>query len=70
MAYVTVTTDEGRITWRERVTAADFESDHFRGCLTERIGWGVADAAAIETGDVPTSLPDRRARTAEEAVAA
>jgi hypothetical protein len=32
----------------ERVSASDFESEHFRTQLAERLGWAVGDAAAVE----------------------
>ena len=33
---------------RERVTVADFESDHFATQLVERLGWAVSDASEVE----------------------
>ena len=33
---------------RERVSVADFESDHFATQLVERLGWAVSDASEIE----------------------
>ena len=33
---------------RERVTVADFESDHFAAQLVERLGWAVSDADGVE----------------------
>ncbi len=44
-ARVTVTTDDGEMTLLERVTPSQLESEHFRTCLAERIGWAVHDAA-------------------------
>ena len=32
----------------ERVSAADFESEHFAALLVERLGWAVTDASAVE----------------------
>jgi hypothetical protein len=32
----------------ERVSVQDFESDHFRAQLVERLGWAVGDADAID----------------------
>jgi hypothetical protein len=32
----------------ERVSAADFESEHFATLLVERLGWAVTDASAVE----------------------
>ncbi|HEY2260915.1 MAG TPA: hypothetical protein VGH45_14435 [Solirubrobacteraceae bacterium] len=31
----------------ERVSVQDFESDHFRAQLVERLGWAVGDADAV-----------------------
>jgi hypothetical protein len=36
--------DQDPILLRERVNAADFESDHFAAQLVERLGWAVSDA--------------------------
>ena len=41
---------EGPVMLRERVNAADFESDHFATMLVERLGWAVSDALAAEHG--------------------
>jgi hypothetical protein len=38
---------------RERVNAADFESDHFAAMLVERLGWAVNDALDAEQSDTP-----------------
>jgi hypothetical protein len=52
---------EGAVTFRERVTVADFESEHFMAQLAERLGWAVEDAAELEgvrTGaKVPVQSP-------------
>ena len=40
--------EEGAVTLRERVNAADFESDHFAEQLVERLGWAVNDAHQAE----------------------
>jgi len=51
MPQIIVTADrgaglaEGAVTLRERVTVADFESQHFARQLVERLGWAVEDAA-------------------------
>ena len=47
MPYVLVTTDdaEPRVLHRERVTPADFETEHFRRCLADRLRWAAEDAA-------------------------
>lgn len=39
---------EGAVMFRERVTVADFESQHFAAQLVERIGWAVEDADHAE----------------------
>lgn len=35
----------------ERVNLADFESEHFRAQLVERLGWAVGDADTAEHAD-------------------
>lgn len=40
--------EDSAIVYRERLTPADFESDHFSGQLAERVGWAVGDADRIE----------------------
>ena len=40
--------EDGAVTFRERVTVADFESQHFASQLVERIGWAVSDANDVE----------------------
>jgi hypothetical protein len=32
----------------ERVGADDFDADHFRQCLCDRIAWAVADAEEVQ----------------------
>jgi|GEM_PF-5185248 len=44
MARVLVRDDSGATTWTERVSSADFDTEHFRRCLAERLWWAVADA--------------------------
>lgn len=46
MPRIAVVDDCGRTFWNERVTAADFETEHFRTCLADRLSWAVADAEA------------------------
>jgi hypothetical protein len=54
MPQIIVTADhgaafgEGAVMLRERVTVADFESDHFAMQLVERLGWAVGDADEVE----------------------
>jgi hypothetical protein len=40
--------EDGAVMLRERVTLADFESDHFTWQLVERLGWAVGDAHHAE----------------------
>ena len=35
MPMLQVQADDGTVIWRERVTAPDFETEHFRRCLAE-----------------------------------
>jgi hypothetical protein len=44
MSRVLVISDDGEMVWNERVNQSDFEGEHFRRCLVDRIGWAVADA--------------------------
>jgi hypothetical protein len=44
----TIETGERQVTLRERVSRADFESEHFAWQLVERLGWAVGDAAELE----------------------
>jgi hypothetical protein len=53
MPQIIVTTrardsDQGAVMFRERVSPADFESQHFQAQLVERIGWAVGDATDVE----------------------
>ena len=36
--------EQPAVMWRERITPADFESDHFQAQLVQRLGWAVVDA--------------------------
>jgi hypothetical protein len=47
MPRVLVTDDDGEVAWNERVTAADFDTEHFRHQLTTRLSWAVTDAQQI-----------------------
>jgi len=40
--------DDSAVLLRERVTVADFESNHFAARLVERLGWAVGDADEVE----------------------
>ena len=55
MPHVMVTADiadgqEQVATLRERIGAADLESNHFAAKLVERLAWAVSDAHAAEQG--------------------
>jgi hypothetical protein len=39
---------EAAVMFRERVSLADLESDHFATQLVERLGWAVGDAHEVE----------------------
>jgi hypothetical protein len=64
MPQIIVTADhgaafgEGAVMFRERVTVADLESDHFAMQLVERLGWAVGDADEIERVGEPMLDPD------------
>ena len=69
MPQIIVTADhgaafgEGAVTLRERVTVADFESEHFANQLVERLGWAVGDADEVERVSEPiNSAAGRRPR--------
>ena len=58
--------EEQAVMLRERVNAADFESDHFAAQLVERLGWAVTDAQEAEGGERPVdtaATPPIRYRT-------
>ena len=63
MPQIIVTADhraafgEGAVMFRERVTVADFESDHFAMQLVERLGWAVGDADEVERVGEPVNDP-------------
>lgn len=44
MPRVLVISDDGEMIWNEHVNDSDFEGEHFRRCLVDRIKWAVADA--------------------------
>lgn len=57
MPQIIVTADHAQereqegIMLRERVNAADFESERFAANLIERLGWAVVDASEVEATD-------------------
>jgi hypothetical protein len=48
MPRIIITADDSsaRVVLSERVTPADFETEHFRAQLAERVAWAVEDAEA------------------------
>ena len=50
MPRIIITADEsgGRVLHSERVMPSDFETEHFRAQLAERVAWAVEDAASDE----------------------
>ena len=61
MPRVLVINDEGGLTWCERVRATDFEAEHFRRCLSDRLHWAVNDAEACAHASLIPPLPAARA---------
>ena len=73
MPRVLVVDNDQEIYWEESVSASDFDAEHFRRCLADRLGWAVTDAesrtliggqrsAAIgELARLPRELRDRLA---------
>lgn len=53
MASTPAGSGERAVMFTERVTASDFESEHFQTQLVERLGWAVGDAQAVEQGRQP-----------------
>jgi hypothetical protein len=46
MTRILVAREDGSVIWNEGVNATDFETEHFRRALADRLGWAVADADA------------------------
>jgi hypothetical protein len=65
MPRILVTSDDtgGRVLHSERVTPADFETEHFRAQLAERVAWAVEDAQR-EPASVAEAAPAPGADTA------
>ncbi|HEX6229526.1 MAG TPA: hypothetical protein VFZ41_08730 [Solirubrobacterales bacterium] len=61
MPQILVVTDrqdtDSTVVYRERVSLADLDSDHFSGQLVERVGWAMLDAEELEHGDRPGRSP-------------
>jgi hypothetical protein len=55
MPRITVSTDHepGVVAHTEWVTPADFETEHFRRHLAERLAWAVQDAARVPEPPAP-----------------
>src|ERR1700683_2713077 len=73
--HITVTANRssdrggGPVMLRERVSVADFESDHFAAQLVERLGWAVSDADEVECKERAGRGGDEPADEAESAEA-
>jgi hypothetical protein len=69
MPRITVSTDlePGVVAHTEWVTPADFETEHFRRHLAERLAWAVQDAARMPEPPVAAapSIEDDTPRQAE-----
>jgi hypothetical protein len=63
MPRIIVTTDDSdqRVLHSERVTPSDFETDHFRAQLAERVAWAVADDAVTAAAGPPAAAADSEA---------
>ena len=50
MPRIIVESDDSvrEVVFWERVGAEDFDADHFRHCLCDRIAWAVADAEEVQ----------------------
>jgi hypothetical protein len=66
MARITVRADDGRLVHREWVVGLQVESDHFLGCLAERLRWAIADAELAPAVGTPAVAH----ASAEELIAA
>jgi hypothetical protein len=56
------------VTLRERVSVADFESEHFAAQLVERLGWAVGDAHEVERVGETEAPPEPSTDPAEPTV--
>jgi hypothetical protein len=62
---IIVTADgETTVTLRERINAADFDSERFAANLVERLGWAVLDATELEETESPQPRSARVVTTA------
>jgi hypothetical protein len=65
---VIVRAESGEVFWDESVRAADFDGEHFRRCLADRLAWAVADAEGGSSGDLCALVRDDGALTGGENV--
>lgn len=63
MPRIIVTADDSdqRVLHSERVTTSDFDTDHFRAQLAERVAWAVADDAVTAAAAPPAAAADSEA---------
>jgi hypothetical protein len=66
MPRIIITADDSgeRVVHSERVTPADFETEHFRSQLAQRVAWAVEDAQrepVSDAGDRPLARADSAA---------
>ena len=66
MPRIIITADdsEARVLHSERVTPSDFETDHFRAQLAERVAWAVEDAEREELSGAAADPAKARAGSA------
>jgi hypothetical protein len=63
MPRIIVTADDSdqHVLHSERVTRSDFDTDHFRAQLAERVAWAVEDDAATAVAAPPAAAADSEA---------
>ena len=54
--------NEQSVMLRERVSAEDFQSDHFQAQLVQRLEWAVADASEFERAPSRAVEPEQPSR--------
>ena len=59
MPRIVVETDDStrEVIFWERVGGGDFDAEHFRRCLCDRIAWAVADAESAEARPLELAAP-------------
>jgi hypothetical protein len=60
---ILVAREDGDVLWNEGVTAADFQTEHFRRCLADRLSWAVADAEGCAPAATVTTRQPIRLRS-------